>query len=158
MVDGVSIGDPASFQQAFLAKLTPGERLGSPIEIGIISKNKVPIIPFASMSTGLHQQTVQSILNIIAFDMDVQAAVNASSIFLPKTDISNPFAPKTTVQVMEGAFPAQVIKDSGLPVIELPASDRRYNQGLWVGIYRNPETRELQAVSPPYATGRALAY
>lgn len=50
------------------------------------------------------------------------------------------------------------IKDSGLPVLELPASDRRYNQGLWIGIYRNPETGELQAVSPPYATGKALAY
>lgn len=158
MVDGISIGDAASFQQQFLTQIQPGERLGSPIEVGIVSKNKVPILPFASMSMGLHQQTVQSVLNVIAFDMNVKEAVDAPCIFLPKTDASNPLAPKSTVQVMEGAFPQEVLQSSGLPILELPASARRYNQGLWIGIYRNPETGVLQACSPPYATGRALAY
>lgn len=158
MVDGISIGDPASFQQQQLNQIKPGDRLPSPIEVGIISKNGKPVLPFASMSTGLHQQSVQSILNFMAFDMNVKEAVDAPCIFLPKTDLSNPLAPKLYVQLMKGSFPEQVMKESGLPIIELPASDRRYNQGLWIGIYRDPETGELEACSPPYATGRALAY
>lgn len=158
MVDGVSIGDAASFQQMQLSQITPGDRLPSPIEVGILSKNGEPVLPFASMSTGLHQQTTQSLLNIIMFDMDIEEAVNAPSIFLPSADYSNPMSPKFTVRVMEGAFPKQVLEESGLTIKELPASERRYAQGLWVGIYRDPITKTLKAVSPPYATGRALAY
>ena len=157
MVDGVSIGDAASFQQAAIKATGPGNRLPSPIEVGIISKNGKPIIPFASMSMGLHQQTVQSILNIIAFDMSIEDAVNAPSILYPETDASDPKSPKTTVRVMEGDFSEKIIKESGLPISKHPAKDRRYMQGLWVGIYRNPETGLLEAVSPPYATGVALA-
>ncbi len=158
MVDGVSIGDPASFQQIILAQIKPGERVPSPIEVGILSKNGIPVLPFASMSTGLHQQTVQSLLNIIMFDMDIVESVNAPAQFLPLTDYSNPFAPKYTIRVMEGDFPQSVIEDSGLDVKEIPASERRYAQGLWVGIHKDPVTQKLTAVSPPYATGKALAH
>ena len=157
MVDGVSIGDAASFQQAAIKATGPGNRLPSPIEVGIISKNGKPIIPFASMSMGLHQQTVQSILNIIAFDMSIEDAVNAPSILFPETDASDPKSPKTTVRVMEGDFSEKIIKESGLPISKHPAKDRRYMQGLWGGVYRNPETGLLEAISPPYATGVALA-
>jgi len=158
VVDGVSIGDPASFQQMMLAQIKPGERLPSPIEVGILSKNGVPIVPFASMSTGLHQQTVQSLLNMIMFDMDVDRAVNEPSILYTLGDYSNPMSPKFTVRVMEGDFPKEVIEESGLTVQEIPASERRYAQGLWIGIQKDPVTKELKAVSPPYATGCALAY
>ena len=109
------------------------------------------------MSMGLHQQTVQSILNIIAFDMSIEDAVNAPSILFPETDVSDPKSPKTTVRVMEGDFSEKIIKESGLPISQYPAKDRRYMQGLWIGIYRDPKTGTLEAVSPPYATGVALA-
>ena len=33
----------------------------------------------------------------------------------------------------------------------------QFNSFLPVGIYRNPETGLLEAISPPYATGVALA-
>lgn len=158
MVDGVSIGDPASFQQMMLAQINPGERLASPIEVGILSKDGEPVLPFASMSTGLHQQTTQSLLNIMMFDMDIEEAVNAPSIFMPSADYTNPMMPKYTIRVMEGAFPKKVLENSGLTIKELPASERRYAQGLWVGIHRDPKTKKLKAVSPPYATGCALAY
>ena len=158
VVDGVSIGDPASFQQMLLAQIEPGKRLPGPIEVGILSKNGVPVLPFASMSTGLHQQTVQSLLNIILFDMDIEASINAPSILFPLADYTNPFSPKYTIRVMEGEFPKKVLEESGLTIQEVPASERRYTQGLWIGIHRDPITKKLKAVSPPYATGRALAY
>ncbi|MBY0434966.1 MAG: gamma-glutamyltransferase [Cyclobacteriaceae bacterium] len=158
VVDGVSIGDAAWYQQAQIKLAGPGNRLPSPIEVGIILKDGKPIIPFASMSTGLHQQTVQSLVNIMAHNMDVEEAVNAPCILMPEADATVPTAPKWTVRVMEGAFPDSVLQQSGLPVKQIPASERRYTQGLWVGIYRDPQTGKLKAVSPPYATGTAFAY
>ncbi len=157
-VDGVSITDAAWFQQSQIKLAGPGKRLPAPIEIGILLKDGQPILPFASMSTGLHQQTVQSLVNIIAHNMDVEDAVNAPAILMPLADATVPTAPKYSVRVMEGAFPDSVLDRSGLPVVKIPASERRYTQGLWVGIYRDPKTGKLKAASPPYATGVALAY
>ena len=74
-----------------------------------------------------------------------------------ETDASDPKSPKTTVRVMEGDFSEKIIKESGLPISKHPAKDRRYMQGLWSGISRDPKTGTLEAVSPPYATGVALA-
>lgn len=158
VVDGVSIGDAAWHQQAQIKLAGPGKRLPSEIETGILLKDGNPIIPFASMSTGLHHQTVQSLVNIIAHNMDVEEVVNAPCLLSPEADTSDPTAPKWTVRVMEGAFPDSVLQQSGLPVKQIPASQRRYTQGLWVGIYRDPQTGKLKAVSPPYATGTAFAY
>lgn len=158
VIDGVSIGDAAWFQQAQIKQAGPGNRLPAPIELGILMKDGRPILPFASMSTGLHQQTVQSLVSIIAHNMDVEEAVNAPSLLMPSIDATVPTAPKYTVRVMEGAFPERVLEESGLPVAKIPASERRYTQGLWVGIYRDPKTGKLKAASPPYATGTALAY
>jgi gamma-glutamyltranspeptidase/glutathione hydrolase len=158
VVDGVSIGDAAWFQRPQIKLAGPGNRLPAPIEIGIISKNGKPVMPFASMSTGLHQQTVQSVLNVIAYDMTAEQAVNAPCLLFPLTDTSNPMAPKNTVQVMEGAFPDEVLESSGLPIAKIPAGERRYKQGLWVAIHKDPVTGKLTAVSPPYANGCALAY
>lgn len=158
VVDGVSIGDAAWYQQAQIKLAGPGNRLPAPIEIGIISKKGKPVMPFASMSTGLHQQTVQSILNVIAYDMTAEQAVNAPCLLFPFTDASNPMSPKNTVQVMEGAFPEEVLESSGLPIAKIPAGERRYKQGLWVAIHKDPVTGKLTAVSPPYANGCALAY
>ena len=93
-------------------------------------KEGKPIIPFASMSVGLHHQTVQSLLNIMAHNMDVEEAVNAPSILMPLADMTVPASPKFTVRVMEGAFADSVLEQSGLPFVKIPASERRYTQGL----------------------------
>jgi len=50
-------------------------------------------------------------------------------------------------------FPDSVLEQSGLPAMKIPASERRYTQGLWVGIYRDPKTGKLKAAAPLYATG-----
>jgi gamma-glutamyltranspeptidase / glutathione hydrolase len=157
-VDGISITDAAWYQQPQIKLAGPGKRLPAPIEIGILLKGGQPVLPFASMSTGLHQQTVQSLVNVIAHNMDVEDAVNAPSILMPVADATVPTAPKYSVRVMEGAFPDSVLEQSGLPIIKIPPGERRYTQGLWVGIYRDVKTGKLKAASPPFATGIALAY
>ena len=133
-----------------------GKRLPDPIEIGIVTRNGEPELAFASMAVGLHQQTMQSLVNYMDFGMDVKQAVDAPALFLPFPNAEQP--PKSTMRVMEGAFPVEVIEGSGIPVEQIPASGRRFAQGLWVGISRDPETGELKAASPPYATGMAFSY
>jgi hypothetical protein len=97
-------------------------------------------------------------VNIIAHNMDVEEVVNAPCLLMPDADYSVPEAVKVTVRVMAGAFPDSVLQKSGLPIKQIPASERRYTQGLWVGIYRDPLTGKMKAASPPYATGTAFAY
>ena len=63
------------------------------------------VLPFASMYMGLHQ-SIRSmpILNIIAFDMSIEEAMNAPSGLYPALDMSNPESPKTTVRGVCSGF------------------------------------------------------
>ena len=161
IVDGVSIGDPAVNQKAMVAAAGPGGRVADPIEVGILTRNGRPAVAFASMATGLHQQTFQSLFNTIHFGMNVKEALDAPAFFLPRVvgdAASAETPPQWVVRVMAGEFDENVLEASGLPVEQLPAEKRRYTQGLWVGISRNPETGELMAASHPYTNGRAFAH
>ena len=161
IVDGISIGDPAVNQKAAVAAAGPGGRVADPIEVGILTRDGRPAVAFASMATGLHQQTFQSLFNTIHFDMNVKEAVDAPAFFLPRPilDASSAEAvPKWVVRVMAGEFDDAVLEASGLPVEQLPAEQRRYTQGLWAGISRDPESGDLMAASHPYTNGRAFAY
>lgn len=160
IVDGVSLGDPLVNQKAIVAVTEPGTRLPDPIEIGILTKDGAPVLAFASMATGLHQQTWQSLVNVMDFGMTPKEAVDAPAFFLPRPigDFLAGEIPTWVVRVMEGDFPPEVLEGSGLPVEELPATERRYTQGLWVGIARDPATGELRTAAHPYTNGRAFAW
>ena len=161
IVDGVSIGDPAVNQKAMVAAAGPGGRVPDPIEVGILTRDGRPAVAFASMAMGLHQQTFQSLFNVIHFGMNVKEAVDAPAFFLPLPvgDVdSAEQPPRWVVRVGEGEFDAAALAASGLPIEQLSPEKRRYAQGLWVGISRDLETGELQAASHPYTNGRAFAY
>ena len=161
IVDGISIGDPAVNQKAAVAAAGPGGRVADPIEVGILTRNGRPAVAFASMATGLHQQTFQSLFSTIHFGMDVKEAVDAPAFFLPRPVLdpsSSEAVPKWVVRVMAGEFDDAVLEASGLPLEQLPAEKRRYTQGLWAGISRDPESGDLKAASHPYTNGRAFAY
>ena len=161
IVDGVSIGDPAVNQKAVVAATSPGGRVADPTEVGILTRDGRPVVAFASMAMGLHQQTFQSLFNIVHFGMNVKEALDAPAFFMPRP-IVDPASPETPpqwmVRVMAGEFDDAVLEASGLPVEQLSAEERRYSQGLWVGIGRDPQTGELMAASHPYTNGRALAH
>ncbi|MDE0348760.1 MAG: gamma-glutamyltransferase [Gammaproteobacteria bacterium] len=161
IVDGISIGDPAVNQKAAVAAAGPGGRVADPIEVGILTRNGRPAVAFASMATGLHQQTFQSLFSTVHFGMNVKEAVDAPAFFLPRPVLGASSAeavPMWVVRVMTGEFDDAVLEASGLPVEQLPAEKRRYTQGLWTGISRDPETGELMAAAHPYTNGQAFAY
>ncbi len=160
IVDGVSLGDPLVNQKPIVAATEPGERLPDPIEVGLLTRDGEPVLAFVSMATGLHQQTWQSLTNVLNFGMTPKEAVDAPAFFLPRPigDFTAGETPTWVVRVMEGAFPPEVLEASGLPVEQLPAEGRRYTQGLWVGISRDPESGELRAASHRYTNGQAFAH
>ncbi|MEQ8955813.1 MAG: gamma-glutamyltransferase, partial [Gammaproteobacteria bacterium] len=158
IVDGVSIGDPAVSQKAIIAKAGPGNRLPGAIEIGLAFKDDEPVLAFASMSMGLHLETFQSLTNVLGFGMTPKQALDAPSILSPQIEsISDMSSLSQTVRVMEGEFSEELMEATGLPYKWMQPADRRYSQGLWVGITRDPETGELNAASHYYTNGQALA-
>jgi gamma-glutamyltranspeptidase/glutathione hydrolase len=155
-IDGVSIGDPASFQQMEMAKVTPGGRLPAPTEQGILFKDGKPILGFASMGSGLHHRTFQALFNVTEFGMSVREAVDAPDFFLPQTD------PKTsalTVLVPKGRFDTRVLESTGYAYEEVASErERLKGEGVWVGISRDPATGVLEAASHNRSNSAAVAY
>lgn len=158
IVDGVSIGDPAVSQKAVIAQVGPGQRLPDPTEAGIVTKDGEPMLAFSSMAMGLHMETFQSMTNVLGFGMTPKEALDASSMFYPQMDfIDDPANAAQIVRVMKGEFSEDLLDAMGLPYKQIEASDRRYAQGLWVGIARDPSSGEINAASHPYTNGQALA-
>ena len=155
-IDGVSIGDPAAFQQMQMAKVTPGGRLPAPTEQGILFKDGKPTLGFASMGSGLHQRTFQALLNVTEFGMSVGEAIDAPDFFLPQTD------PKTfalTVMVPQGRFETRVLESTGYAYEEVASErERLKGEGVWVGISRDPATGVLEAASHNRSNSAAVAY
>ena len=155
-IDGISIPDSASFQQAVMARVAPGDRLPAPTETGLVFKDGEPVLGFASMGSGLHHRTLQCLLNFTAGGMSLRDAVNTPDFFGCQVD------PKTfqlTMQVPKDKFPLDVLVESGLPYVEIGSENARFgSEGIWIGISRDPKTGQLEAVSHNRNNSAAFAY
>jgi len=155
-VDGVSISDAASFQQAAIAKVKPGDRLPSPTETGILFRDGKAVLGFASMGSGLHQRTFQGLLNFTQYGMTVPEAINTPDFFMPSTD---PVTFQSTLQIPAGKFSQEVLNELGIAYMEVPAAEARLRgEGKWVAISRDPETGEMEAGSHNRNNSDAVAY
>ena len=155
VVDGITVGDPGSFQQAQIAQTEPGGRLASPTETGILMRDGEAVLGFASMGSGLHQRTFLGLMGVTQYGMTVDDAINAPDFFYPAID---PTTFQTTFRVIEG-FPTEILAGTGYgyEVIDL-ANVRFGGEGIWVAISRDPVTGELRAGSHNRNNSAALAY
>jgi gamma-glutamyltranspeptidase/glutathione hydrolase len=156
VVDGVSIGDPASYMQSMVAATPPGAQLPSPIEVGLLLKDGKPSIAWSSMGVGLHYQTTQSLLNVIDFGMTIEQAANAPRLLLPISPDGS--QRELILRVVEGEFPAEVLDATGLEIKVIAPAEARFAQGLWVAVHRDADTGDLTAISPSYTNGQAAAF
>jgi gamma-glutamyltranspeptidase/glutathione hydrolase len=155
-VDGISIGDPGSFQQAAIAATGPGNRLPDPTETGLLFQDGIPVLAFASMGAGLHQRTFQGLLNYAVFGMSVDQAIDTPDFFLPSM---RPAAKGFVLMVPEGRFPKQVLEGTGLRYEEVASESARLGgEGVWVAISRDPKTGALRAGSHNRSNSAAVAY
>ena len=156
VVDGITIGDPASFQQQQIARIEPGSRLPAPTETGILFHEGVPVLGFASMGSGLHHRTFQGLLNVTRYGMTVDEAINTPDFFMPNTD---PATFQLTFRVPLGGFPREVLDGTGYAYEEIdPATARLSGEGLWVAVSRDPLTGELRAASHNRNNSAAVAW
>ena len=155
-IDGITIGDPASFQQAAVAAVEPGGRLPAPTETGILLKDGQPVLGFASMGAGLHQRTFQGLLNVTAFGKTVAEAIDTPDFYMPAID---PATMESTVVVPQGRFDEAVLDGTGRAWKSVDGDDARLaGEGLWVAIARDPETGRVSAASHNRNNSAAVAY
>lgn len=132
-VDGISIPDSASFQQALIAETGQGERLPDPTEPLIVLRDGKPVAALASIGAGLHQKTISVLLNLLDWELDIKQAIEAPSPHLPAFGTLG--AP--TQQVIEGDFPSELLEEArqlGLEIKEVPPGlESRAPRGYVVG-------------------------
>jgi len=147
-IDGVSIPDSATFQQATIVNTRPGGRLYNPTAPLIVLKDGKPVLGVSAIGSGIHEETLKCLFNILGFDLSPQAAIDAPS-FVPffgnKVD-----SPSIGVAISEGAFSDELIgnvKKKGLQINILPAKQARRRKGAVAAVYVNLETGFRQAGS-----------
>lgn len=79
-IDGISIADPASFQQKEIANTGPGKRLPDPTNPGIVIKNGKPVLGFAAIGAGLHAKTITSLLATLDYQLTPQQAIDLPAL------------------------------------------------------------------------------
>ncbi|EAQ38375.1 gamma-glutamyltranspeptidase [Dokdonia sp. MED134] len=153
-VDGVSIPDPASFQQQAVAAAGPGNRLPDPTNPGIVLKNNKPVLGFASIGAGLHAKTVTSLLAVMEYNLSPQEAIELPSLgyILPLPNGSFSRTVDTT------KFKENVFTRAN----ELNANSFIHNTtmpGYWIGIMRD-STNNLSGTTIKELNkgGRAVGY
>lgn len=151
-VQGISIPDAASFQQAAIAATGPGRRLPDPTNPGLVAKNGKPVMAFGSIGSGLHIRTVGSLMAVLDFGLTPQQAINEPSLGCFEFG----GVAKLTVGTKEFTPEfLQALRDLGQDVGE---SDPL--RGYWIGIQIDPATRELHggAIRELAMGGRAVGY
>lgn len=79
-VDGISIPDPASTRQEIIEKTGFGKRLPGETVPLLVFKNGKPFFGSACISSGAHNQTFVSLLNVFDFNMSPQKSVEMPGI------------------------------------------------------------------------------
>jgi gamma-glutamyltranspeptidase/glutathione hydrolase len=171
-VDGVGLNNAGGYQQRQLAAVGPGKRLPDPTTPMLVLKSGKPQFAAGSMSPGLHQKTIQSLVNLLDYGMSPKEAIDAPYFMLPAlvprpgVDMSKPLELKPgdllpMHRVLKGSIDPAVLDDArrrGVALQEIELKDTRSAQGLFVLIDRDPATGAWRAAAPRVTNGVALAY
>lgn len=126
-IDGISIPDPASFQQTQINKAGLGQRLPDGTNPGIVLKNGKPVLGFSCIGEGLQNQTFINVFNVLSFNMSPKEAINSPSI----GTISG------ALHIEPGQFSAPFLK-SARRLGGYFTENERVISGFWSGIYCRP--------------------
>jgi gamma-glutamyltranspeptidase/glutathione hydrolase len=153
-VDGISIPDSASFQQAAIRRAGAGHRLPDPTEPLIVLRDDRPVYALASIGSGLHEKTLAVLINLLDHGLDIKAAIDAPSVHLPFFDPAG----KPHAQVSEGEFDPSLLEAArklGLDVKVLGPGEPA-PAGWVVGVRIEPKDAERTAAAPRTFNGAAL--
>jgi gamma-glutamyltranspeptidase / glutathione hydrolase len=148
-IDGVSIPDSATFQQALLAVTEPGERLFNPTVPLVVTRDGRPVLGVSAIGSGIYEETIKCLVNILGFGRGMQEAIDAPG-FVPFFG-GGVDTPSTAIAVAEGAFPEGVLEEAremGISIEALPPAQARRRRGAAIGILIDGKsgTREAGSV------------
>jgi gamma-glutamyltranspeptidase/glutathione hydrolase len=141
-----------------MARAGPGKRLPEGMNPLLILRDGVPVVGSASIGAGLHQETLQCMVNVLDYSMDPKTALDRPSFMAPE------WTPSGFVeQVAARDFPTDVpeaVKALGQPVQELPSGELKLQlaKGTWVVILIDPQTDTLEGGAPRTFGGYAAGY
>jgi gamma-glutamyltranspeptidase/glutathione hydrolase len=161
-VDGVWIPDPGSYQQEPVARAGPGARLPDPTNPVIVLRNGKPVLASSSIGTGLQEQTLVSVVNVLEYGLDPKAAVDTAAFLRPLFVAPAPEAAADVGSqvVVEGEFADSLlerVRALGMPVKTFPYRQASSWRGGWVAVTIDG-AGVRRAAAPRHYNGWALAH
>lgn len=170
-VDGVSANDSASFQQPLIKAVGPGARLPNSTCTLIVMKDGKPFLASSTIGTGLFEETLQSVVNVLDFGMDARKAAEeptfgrAGSLeeFLSGGNLGAILKAVMKQTVMIGDFTDDIldaVRAMGQEFTIMPKGlqGNLLSQGNWVGITIDPKTGKMIGGTAPALDGCAAGY
>jgi gamma-glutamyltranspeptidase/glutathione hydrolase len=149
-VDGVSIPDPASFQQDMVARAGPGRRLPNVVNPVIVLRDGVPLFAAGAIGNALHECILQAIVSVVDYGMDPGGAMSTPSFWGPWWG----GAPgEYARQAVDPGFAPRVLEETaalGRPCRVLAPRERPKRVSYWIGVRFGPEGRVRGAISPDF--------
>jgi gamma-glutamyltranspeptidase/glutathione hydrolase len=166
VVDGVSIADPGASQQPAIARAGPGARLPEPTNPLIVLKDGKPVLASSSIGMGVHETTLQGLVNVLEYGLDPKAAVDTAQFLRPLVGgmgsvRSVAVATPGSQVVVEGEFAESLldaVRAHGQPITAVPPAQAGSWRGGWVGITIDPVSGRRRAAAARHYDGWALAY
>jgi gamma-glutamyltranspeptidase/glutathione hydrolase len=160
-VDGVSIPDAATFQQARMAAAGPGARVPNEMNPLILLESGEPDMACSAIGGGLHEAMLQRLHDVMEFGKDPKEAAESppflSPVWSPGTDGVSRYHAQG---VRKGEWaPALLdeVRALGQPILELEGAEQLGVRGWWIGIRFDPETGAWRGGVPADFNGYALA-
>jgi len=160
-VDGISIPDSACFQQELLDKTGPGVHMPEPTNPLIVLKDGKPVYASSAIGMGLHEVTIQNLVNILDFGMDPQKAAYAVKFGVPSLSfVDNEIIPQGHKQgVVEGDFSDTILEAVRKMGQEIQVEKQfGFVHGFWVGVTIDPKTGKMQGGVSKYHNGHTVGY
>jgi gamma-glutamyltranspeptidase/glutathione hydrolase len=172
-VDGVSIPDAGGAgNQEQMARVGPGKRLYEATPPIAVLKDGKPFLISSCISMGVHEYTVQNLVNVLEYGMDPFEASQAPHFGVPllqmgeAMEMAKDFLPPLGVELesphvqvaAEGTFDQELlekVRAMGEPLQEVSAPWFNMATGMWIGIKVDPETGLLKGTTVDPRSGGA---
>ncbi len=153
VVDGIPIPDSASFQQAALAAIKPGDRVPHRIIDTIVFDGDTPVLATASIGSSLVPESIRVLLGVLGQHQDLATLMRAPALLanVSMSVIERP-AWQLSVPVPIGAYSPEFIaklKALGLRLDNTPTTTVAGLRGTLAAVAIDPKTGKRTAVDQP---------
>ncbi len=147
-VGGIGVSDAGRYQRASMSKSGPGSYLPEATNPLIVLKKGRPVMASGAVGRGLHEVTIQSLINMMDLDMNPKEAIDAPKFLTPQYDPQSKTPDTYYIQrLVNRGFSEEVLKDlkaRGQEVLlQEPGDFKAY--GYWLGLLVDHRTGDIQA-------------